>query len=171
MTGLAQSVPRVIALIDLPDLRRQTKRMGGPPVDDVAGVVRHVEIHLAALDVARLPAGLSINPVYTYSEREADGCSGCGRACTHCKAAVGEGGARGIGGPLAGDLLRLARDDAYDSAVVVSSDLALVPVVRFVQSRGRRIIHGCFPPYAADLTMECWASIDVRAFILQPAAG
>jgi NYN domain len=89
-------------------------------------------------------------------------CGGCYKACTHCK-----GGAKDLGGqsrdtPIANDLLELAREDEYDWAVVVSSDLQLIPVVRYLQSHGRKIIHGCFPPLAMDLTKECWASIDLR---------
>jgi len=71
-------------------------------------------------------------------------------------------GGQGHDNPIYGDLLELAREDEYDWAVDVSHDLLLIPVVRYLQSHGRKIIQGCFPPVAMDLTRECWASIDLR---------
>jgi len=62
---------------------------------------------------------------------------------------------------MCGDLLELAREDGYDWAVIVTTDLLLIPVVRYLQAHGRKIVHGCFPPIAMDLTDECWASIDL----------
>jgi hypothetical protein len=90
-------------------------------------------------------------------------CQACGEACTHCQGG-GKASACGQGrdNPIADDLLVFDREDAYDWAVVVSTDLLLMPVVRYVQSRGRKVIHGCFPPVAMDLASECWASIDLR---------
>ncbi len=84
---------------------------------------------------------------------------GCYRACTHCQEAMG---GQGRDNSIANDPLDLAREDEYDWAVVVSADLLLIPVVRYLQSHGRKIIHGCFPPVAMDLTEECWASVDLR---------
>jgi uncharacterized LabA/DUF88 family protein len=57
----------------------------------------------------------------------------------------------------------LAREHAYDWAVLVSSDLGLIPVVKFVQGRGKKIVHAAFPPVAVDLSRACRASIDLGA--------
>ena len=89
-------------------------------------------------------------------------CTICGKACTHCKGSVKSPGGRGHDNPIAIDLISLAREDAYDWAVIVTTDTWLGPIVKFIQSHGRKVIHGCFPPIAADLTRECWASIDLR---------
>jgi len=97
-------------------------------------------------------------PIVTGNERE---CNACTRACTQCRASIKDQQGRGRDNPMARDLIELARDDSFDWAALVSSDLLLIPAVRYVQSHGRRIIHGCFPPIAMDLTRECWASIDL----------
>ncbi len=131
---------------------------------------------------------LAFGVVYVYSPRGAEGppdaeraspaervvfkrqaaganraCWSCGKACTHCQEGTKGWGGLGHDNPIHGDLLELAREDEYDWAVVVSTDLLLIPVIRYLQSHGRKIIHGCFPPVAMDLTAECWASIDLSA--------
>ncbi len=171
--------PRVIALIDLPDLRWQVERGGGAFGRDVTAVVELLEAGVAKMlpaPEARLPFGV----VYVYSHLEADkprgaqrvvfrqqetevkrACWSCYKACTHCVEGTKGRGGRGRDNPIANDLLKLAREDGFDWAVVVSSDLGIIPVVRYLQAHGRKLIHGCFPPVAMDLTKECWASIDL----------
>lgn len=180
MADLAANVPRVIAVIDLPDLQWQVKRIGGTFGHDVTAVLEQLQAGVAKLNPApevRLPLGV----VYIYSPHEADlpseaervvfrqratdvkrKCWGCYQACTHCQGGSVDLGGQGRNNPIADDLLELAREDEYDWAVVVCTDLLLIPVVRYLQSLGRKIIHGCFPPVAMDLTKECWASIDLR---------
>jgi hypothetical protein len=168
-------------LIDLPDLRWQLKRMGGAPEPELAAVLERLETDLAKLDPASSHARSGLGAVYLYSTGEADRsheveravvrgrgfgvkreCQACGKACTHCQGGASEPAGHGRESPMAGDLLELDREDAFDWAVVVSTDLLLMPVVRYLQSHGRKIVHGCFPPVAMDLTRECWASIDLR---------
>jgi hypothetical protein len=178
LADLSGNVPRAIVLIDLLDLQWQVKRIGGTSGDEVAAVMEQLRAGLAKLDPA---AGLPLGVVYVYSPTEADRpsgvgrvvfrqracevkskCGGCYKACTHCQGDAMDPGGQGRDNPIADDLLELARDDEYDWAVVVSTDLRLIPVVRYLQSHGRKIIHGSFPPIAMDLTEECWASIDLR---------
>jgi hypothetical protein len=182
LTGLCGKTPRVLAMIDLPDLRWQLKRIGVAPRREVAAVVRRLEAGLAKLDPGSSAALLPLDDVYLYSATEMDRsggvesailrergigvrreCQGCGKECTHCRGGgVKDAVGQGRDSLIANDLIELARQDAYDWAVIVSTDVWLIPVVRFVQSHGRKIVHGCFPPVAADLTKECWASIDPR---------
>jgi hypothetical protein len=181
VTRPSENIPRVIALIDLPELRRHIAQAGGLLGPDLRPVVRQLETGLAPLAPTRSEVPPHLGAVYVYSrpetgragederliykplgarpERE---CSACYRPCTHCKGGGGSLGGRGRDNPIGADLMTLARDDAYDWAVLVSADLLLIPVVRYVQAHGRKIIHGCFPPLAADLTRECWASVDLR---------
>lgn len=182
MADLSGDAPRVIALIDLPDLRWQLRRGGGTSEPDLAALVEQIEVDLAGLDPAWSDVRLPLRAAYVYSPEQADRspevepvvfrepgrglrreCQGCGKACTHC-----QGGAlkiperTGRDNPIANDLLGLVRDDAYDWAVVVSTDLLLIPVIRYLQEHGRKIIHGRLLPIAMDLTKECWASIDLQ---------
>jgi hypothetical protein len=181
VAGLSEKTPRVIALIDLPDLQWQAKRIGSPLGHDLAGVVERVEAGVAGLDPA-LETRLRLGVVYVYSpvepgRPEESGrvifrqrateikrpCWSCYRQCTHCQASTTDRGRQGPADPIAKDLLELARKDEFDWAVVLSIDLRLIPVVRHLQSHGRAVIHACFPPIAMDLTKACRASIDLRA--------
>jgi NYN domain len=187
LSGLSRNVPRVIALIDLHDLQWQVKRIGGEFGQDVSAVVEHLETGLAKLDQAWSEVRVPLSVVYVYlpldadSPREAErvvfkwraggvnrACWACYKACTHCQEGNRDSGGQVRDNPMAGDLIELAREDEYDWAVVVSRDLRLIPVVRYVQSRGRKIIHGSFPPIAMDLTSECWASINLGVFTRPP---
>jgi hypothetical protein len=172
-------IPRVIALIDVPDLQWQMKLTGGAIGPDLTALLERLEAGVAKLDPAP-EARLRLGAVHLYSPLEADRpdvaervvfrlratkaereCSGCYAACTHCKRGAKDPGGKGRDNPIAHDLLELARADEYDWAVVVSADLLLIPVVRYLQSHGRKIIHGCCSPVAKDLTKECWAAIDL----------
>ena len=180
MADLSGNGPRVIALIDVPDLQWQVKRIGGTFGQDVTAVLERLKAGVAKLTPAP-EVSLPLGVVYVYSPLEADRpseaervvfrqrateverkCWGCYKACTHCQGGTGVLGGQGRDNPIADDLLELAREDEYDWAVVVCTDPRLIPVVRYLQSHGRKIIHGCFPPVAMDLTKECWASIDLR---------
>ena len=68
---------------------------------------------------------------------------------------------KGVDTRIATDLISMAWDGNYDVAVLVSSDRDFVPVVRFLQNRAIKVVHGAFPPFAAELSQECWASISV----------
>ena len=186
MADLSRNVPRVIALIDAPDLHWQVKRIGGTFGHDVTAVIEHLEAGVAKLNPApETPLPLAV--VYVYGPFEAErpqeaersreskrvvfkpragednrACWSCAKACTHCQEGTKGSGGQGHDNPIYGDLIELARGDVYDWAVVVTADLLLIPVVRYLQSHGRKIIHGCFPPVAMDLTSECWSSIDLR---------
>ena len=189
MADLSGNVPRVIALIDVPDLQWQVERIGGAFGHDVTPVLEQLKAGVAKLDPSP-EARLRLGSVYVYSPLEADRpregervvfrqrapevtreCGGCYTACTHCQAGLG---GQGRDNPIANDLLELAREDEYDWAVIVCTDPRLIPVVRYLQSHGRKIIHGCFPPVAMDLTKECWASIDLHLLnqgLEEPSAG
>ena len=63
---------------------------------------------------------------------------------------------------IATDMIMLAWVDSYDIAVLVSSDLYFVPVAEFLQTKGKKVIHGQLPPRGALLSLKrCWGSIDV----------
>jgi hypothetical protein len=81
--------------------------------------------------------------------------------CHHCRASSGAPVAGGVREALQADLFRLVREDAFDVAVLVSSDLGLIPIVRYLQGRGKRVIHAAFPGRGSDLSRVCAAAFDV----------
>ena len=66
---------------------------------------------------------------------------------------------KGVDTAIVTDMIKLAWEDAYDVAVLVSSDADFVPAVQFLDSKGKRVIQGGFPPRGVDLARTCWASI------------
>jgi uncharacterized LabA/DUF88 family protein len=55
----------------------------------------------------------------------------------------------------------LAWVDSYDIAVIVTSDSNFVPVASFLQTKGKKVVHGQLRPKGALLSKKCWGSIDV----------
>lgn len=68
---------------------------------------------------------------------------------------------KGIDTLIVTDMIRLAWADAYDVAVLVSSDRDFIPVAKFLQSRGIKVIHASFPPFGHELSQECWSSFEI----------
>jgi uncharacterized LabA/DUF88 family protein len=85
--------------------------------------------------------------------------------CPHCSEPLRRTGEKGIDTGLVTDLLKHAWEDTYDTAVLVSSDSDFVPAVRFIQEKGKRVIHAGFPPSGSELQRECWASVDLLALV------
>lgn len=116
--------------------------------------------------VARAP-GIQL----TLKERKpksAPVCQNCHkeiRTCPHCNEPIRRTGEKGIDTGLVTDLIMGAWEDSYDTAVLISADADFIPAVRFIQAKGKKVIHACFPPNGADLQRECWASVDLLALI------
>ena len=79
--------------------------------------------------------------------------------CPKCNADMRGTEEKGIDTRIATEMISLAWVNNYDVAVLVSSDRDFVPVVEFLGTRGIKIVHGAFPPQAAELTQKCWGSI------------
>lgn len=81
--------------------------------------------------------------------------------CPHCNQTIRSTIEKGVDTLVATDMIRLAWEDAYDIAVLATSDSDLVPAVEFLGQRGRRVIQAGFPPLGVDLATACWGSFDV----------
>ena len=89
------------------------------------------------------------------------GCHQAVDVCPACGSDMRGTEEKGVDTRIATDLISMAWDSNYDVAVLVSSDRDFVPVVRFLQSRAIKVVHGAFPPVAAELSQECWARINI----------
>jgi hypothetical protein len=67
---------------------------------------------------------------------------------------------KGVDTLIATDMIRLAWEEAYDIAVLASSDADLVPAVEFLNVRARKVVQTGFPPKGIHLATTCWASFD-----------
>lgn len=83
--------------------------------------------------------------------------------CPICEADMRGSEEKGVDTRLTTAMISLAWVDNYDVAVLVSSDRDFVPVVEFLETKGKKVVHGAFPPAAAELTRKCWASISIPA--------
>lgn len=81
--------------------------------------------------------------------------------CPSCGSSMRGTVEKGVDTAIVTDMIRLAWEDAYDIAVLVSADSDFVPAVQFLDSKGLRIVHGVFPPRGMALAKTCWASIDL----------
>ena len=81
--------------------------------------------------------------------------------CPVCQADMRGSEEKGVDTRLTTAMISLAWVDNYDVAVLVSSDRDFVPVVEFLETKGKKVVHGAFPPAAAELTQKCWASINI----------
>ena len=93
-------------------------------------------------------------------------CQSCHQIITHCprpecRARLAGTGEKGVDTAIATDMIRLAWEDAYDIAVLASSDADLVPAVNFLDQKGRRVVQAGFPPSGVHLATACWASFDI----------
>lgn len=101
-------------------------------------------------------------------ERKAKGpptCPGCHQHiedCPHCGAKIIRTVEKGIDTAIVTDMITLALEDAWDVAVLVSSDRDFIPAVSYLAKKGHKVIHAGFPPRGMDLARACWASIDIR---------
>jgi len=82
--------------------------------------------------------------------------------CCHCGAALSLTEEKGVDVAIATDMIKLAWDDAYDWAMLVSSDRDFIPAVEFLNAKGRKVLHAGFPPRGSQLATKCWGSLDLR---------
>jgi len=80
--------------------------------------------------------------------------------CPHCERVLRRTVEKGVDTALATDLVELAVDNLFDSAILVSADADFVPAVELVQKRtGKRVIHAYFRPKGQDLRNSCWSHL------------
>ncbi len=113
--------------------------------------------------VARFP-GVYVNFTPRQAMRNAPTCPACYKSvdlCPHCGASMLGTEEKSVDVSMATDMVRMAWDKAYDVAVLVSTDNDFVPVVEFLQIKGFTVVHGAFPPQGADLSQNCFATLDI----------
>jgi uncharacterized LabA/DUF88 family protein len=97
--------------------------------------------------------------------KRAPSCPNCHRqvqVCPYCGGRMRGTIEKGIDTAIVTDMIKLAWADAWDVAVLVSSDRDFIPVVEFLTTKGRRVINAYFPPKGMELARVCWANIDLK---------
>ena len=85
--------------------------------------------------------------------------------CPHCGDRIIRTIEKGIDTAIVTDMIKLAWEEAWHIAVLVSSDRDFIPAVEFLAAKGRKIINAGFPPRGADLARACWAHLDLRPYL------
>ena len=96
--------------------------------------------------------------------RDAPYCPSCHQSvliCPQCGGDMRGTQEKGVDGAIITDLISQGCFAGYDVAVLVSSDRDFVPAVEFLAAQQIKVIHGAFPPKAAELTRACWGSINL----------
>ncbi|MBZ4022837.1 hypothetical protein CKO11_10235 [Rhodobacter sp. TJ_12] len=83
--------------------------------------------------------------------------------CPSCEGDMRGTEEKGVDTKIVTDMISLAWIDAYDIALLVSADRDFVPVAEFLQTKGIKVIHGCFPPKGNELSRKCWGLLDLGA--------
>ncbi|HKV07682.1 MAG TPA: NYN domain-containing protein [Thermoanaerobaculia bacterium] len=81
--------------------------------------------------------------------------------CPSCNQPIKATVEKGVDTLIATDMIRLAWEQAYDVAILATSDADLIPAVEFLHLKARKVIQAGFPPAGSDLATACWASFDV----------
>ncbi len=81
--------------------------------------------------------------------------------CPGCGGSMAGTTEKGVDILLATDLIRMAWEDAYDIAVLVTSDSDLVPCVEYLGQTPKRVIQARFAPNGAAIAGVCEASFDL----------
>lgn len=91
-------------------------------------------------------------------------CSSCGHEndrCQECHEPFMWAPEKGVDTAIVTDLLSLAGENAYDVAVLLSSDADHIPAVEWVQSRGSKVINATWSRHGYDLAKAAWASFEI----------
>jgi hypothetical protein len=93
-------------------------------------------------------------------------CVSCGHdndRCQQCSEPFMWAPEKGVDTAIVTDLLSLAGENAYDVAVLLSSDADHIPAVEWVQSRGFKVINATWSRHGFDLAKTAWASFELDA--------
>ena len=109
--------------------------------------------------------GVHVNMRPRQRKRKPPVCPACKAAvqsCPSCSADMRGTEEKGVDTSIVTDMISLAWEDNYDVAVLVSADKDFIPVVEFLERKGKKVLHGAFPPTGSEVTRKCWGSINLR---------
>ena len=92
-------------------------------------------------------------------------CPGCHREiinCPHCGIMMKTTIEKGVDTAIVTDLISLAWENAWEYAILLSSDKDYIPAVEMLNRKGYHVINAHFPPAGAELAKTCWAEVDVK---------
>ena len=99
-------------------------------------------------------------------------CSNCGNEIVvcpsqNCGSPLKRTVEKGVDTAIVTDMLQHAWDDTYDIGVLLSADADFIPAVRFLNRRGKKIVHASFTNLGQNLANECWQQVDLSKIASQ----
>jgi uncharacterized LabA/DUF88 family protein len=91
-------------------------------------------------------------------------CRECGavtRDCPACAKRLRRAVEKGVDTAIVTDLLSLAWQDAFNVAVLLSSDADFIPAVVRIQEKGLKVINVSWAQHGHELKKACWAAFDL----------
>jgi uncharacterized LabA/DUF88 family protein len=98
--------------------------------------------------------GIQVNRFSTKSRK---------RKCPYCQKSVRRREEKGADVALVTDMLSHAWNGSYDMGCLVSTDSDFIPAVRFLQSRGVKIVVASFDP-DCELAQAAWGRLDLSIY-------
>ena len=95
-------------------------------------------------------------------------CRSCGKdfpQCPDCGADFGRAAEKTVDSAIVTDLLSLAWEDAYDVALLLSSDRDFVPAVDKLQSKNFKVVNATWRGHGHELAKVCWASFEMDSLL------
>ena len=83
-------------------------------------------------------------------------------ACPNCSKPFQRAPEKGVDSAIITDMFSLHIENVYDIAVLASSDADMIPMVRYLQNRGVKIINLSWDGIGNELKRVCWASVNLN---------
>ncbi len=112
--------------------------------------------------------GFRVFTVERHWKKHAVHCRKCGNdlvTCPNCGTDLGRAAEKTVDSRIVTDMLSLAWEGGYDTALLLSSDRDFVPAVEKLQAKNFKIINATWHGYGNELAKICWASIEIDALI------
>jgi uncharacterized LabA/DUF88 family protein len=86
-------------------------------------------------------------------------------SCPDCGTKFTGAPEKGVDTAIATDLLSLASEQAFDVAILLTSDADFLPAVEWVQAKGLKVVNATWSRHGFDLAKTCWASMELDSLI------
>lgn len=109
--------------------------------------------------------------VFTFERRwrkQSVHCRACNSSletCPTCKAPFGRAVEKTVDSRIVSDMLTLAWDKTYDVALLVTSDMDMVPAVDSLQARNFKVVNATWHGHGHQLAKTSWASFEIDSLI------
>lgn len=97
-------------------------------------------------------------------------CTACNdkvSVCPQCGAPLRRAIEKGVDSAIITDMFALHIEKVYDIAMLASSDADMLPMVRYLQSRGVKIVNLWADPQPTELRKTCWSFLELAALTPQ----